>query len=81
MQTDYRRAPLGDRQRALCDIAAKLTATPAAIAEPDIAHLRKAGLDDGAILEALLVVGHFNYINRIMQAVGVEAEPDWPEDD
>ena len=38
-------------------------------------------LTDGAVLEALLVIGHFNYINRIMQAVGVEAEPDWPEDE
>lgn len=81
MQDDYRTAPLEPRERALCDFAAKSTARPAEIGEGDIVALRTAGLDDGAILEALLVIGHFNYINRVMQATGVESEPDWPDDE
>lgn len=40
--------------------------------------MREAGLSDGAVLEAVLVVGHFNYVNRLMQALGVEAEEYWP---
>ncbi len=80
MQTDYRTAPLAPRERALCDFAAKSTATPAEIGEHDLDVLREEGLSDGAILEALLVIGHFNYINRVVQATGVESEPDWPEE-
>lgn len=64
----------------MCDFARKSTATPGEIRERDIERLRAVGLDDGAILEALLVIGHFNYINRVMQAVGVESEPDWPDE-
>jgi len=80
VQTDHRTAPLDARARALCDFAAKSTATPAEIAEHDLDRLREDGLSDGAILEALLVIGHFNYINRVVQATGVESEPDWPEE-
>ena len=80
MQTDYRTAPLAPRERALCDFAAKSTAAPAEIGEHDLDELREEGLSDGAILEALLVIGHFNYVNRVVQATGVESEPDWPEE-
>jgi hypothetical protein len=32
---------------------------------------------DAAIHDALQVVSYFNYINRIADAVGVDAEPEW----
>lgn len=76
---DYRAADLDPRTRALCNFAVRLTREPAQIVADDIDALRAHGLDDAAIHDAIQVVGYFNYINRIADAVGVEDEPDWAE--
>jgi alkylhydroperoxidase family enzyme len=39
--------------------------------------LRAAGWSDAAILEAVEVIGFFNYYNRLADALGVEPEPEW----
>ena len=39
-----------------------------------LATLRAEGLDDRAIHDAVQVVGYFNYITRVADALGVEAE-------
>ncbi len=74
---DYRSASLEPRTRALCDFAVLLTREPACISQASIDTLRDRGLDDAAIHDAIQVVGYFNYINRIADAVGIEDEPDW----
>lgn len=66
--------------RALCDFAAKLTLTPAAVSRADIDGLRGHGWDDPAIHDAIQVIAYFNYINRIAEAVGIEDEPEWAEE-
>ena len=46
--------------------------------DPD--KLRALGLDDPAIHDAVQVIGYFNYITRIADALGVEPEdfiPHW----
>lgn len=63
-----------DAQRALCEFAEKLTRTPSAMTPADLDRLRSCGLDDGAILEAVHVIGYFNYINRVADALGVDLE-------
>jgi uncharacterized peroxidase-related enzyme len=68
------RAPeraLGGRELALLRYAEKLTLFPADMAEADVQALRKTGLDDGEILEATQIVGYFNYVNRILNGLGV----------
>lgn len=48
----------------------------------DLDELRKQGLDDRAIHDATQVISYFNYINRVADALGVEAEdfiPRWGE--
>jgi alkylhydroperoxidase family enzyme len=40
----------------------------------DLEALRALGLDDRAIHDAVQVVGYFNYITRVADALGVEAE-------
>ena len=75
---DWRRAPLDAADRALCVYAEKLTRTPAAVTEDDLQPLRAAGLDDSAIHHAIQVIGYFNYINRVADAVHVELEPEMP---
>lgn len=75
-QVDWRDAPLGPADRALCELAEKLTATPGAIREADVEALRRAGFDDVAIHDAVQVVAYFNYINRVADAVHVDLEPE-----
>lgn len=65
--------------RALCDYAVKLTRTPADVGAADVDALRGLGWDDAAIHDAIQVIAYFNYINRVAEGVGIESEPDWPE--
>jgi hypothetical protein len=44
--------------------------------EADVAALRAVGLDDVAIHDAIQVIGYFNYINRLADAVHVDLEPE-----
>ena len=59
---------------ALCAYAEKLTLQPADMREADIETLRGAGLDDVAIHDATQIIGYFNYINRVADALGIEPE-------
>jgi NAD(P)H-hydrate epimerase len=72
-----RTGALDRRMAALCAYARKLTRSPAAVAETDIAALRAVGLDDRAIVDANQVVAYFNYVNRITEGLGVELEERW----
>ncbi len=74
---DYRQADLEPRVLALCDYAVKLTAAPGRIGREDADLLRRHGWDDAAIHDAIQVISYFNYVNRIAEAVGIEAEPEW----
>ena len=71
---DWRSARLSAADRALCAYAEKLTRQPATMREADIRGLRAAGLDDVAIHDATQIIGFFNYINRVADALGVERE-------
>jgi len=77
VKDDWRKANLGARDRALCEFAEKLTRTPGRMSEGDLAPLKEAGLDDADILDLTQVVGYFNYINRVADALGVPNEPEW----
>jgi uncharacterized peroxidase-related enzyme len=63
--------------RALCDFAVKLTREPASTGQAAVDALRDHGWSDEAIHDAIQVVGYFNYVNRVADAVGIEDEPDW----
>jgi alkylhydroperoxidase family enzyme len=36
-------------------------------------------LSDAGIHDAIQVIAFFNYINRVAEGVGVEAEPEWAD--
>jgi uncharacterized peroxidase-related enzyme len=74
---DYRQSDLEQPLRLLLDFAVQLTHDPHAGGEPAIATLRAAGWSDAAILEVVEVIGFFNYYNRLVDALGVEPEPEW----
>jgi len=51
--------------------AEKLTSAPSAMTESDLGELRAVGLTDKDILNLTLVVGYFNFVNRIALGLGV----------
>ena len=74
---DYRQADLEQPLRLLLDFAVQVTRDPHAGGQPAVDALRAVGWSDAAILEAVEVIGFFNYYNRLVDALGVEPEPEW----
>ena len=37
------------------------------------------GFEDATIHDAIQVIAYFNYINRIAEGVGTDAEPEWTQ--
>ena len=56
-----------------------VTRTPAAVRRRDVETLRKYGLTDRDILDAVEVISYFNYINRVADALGIDPEPEMRE--
>jgi uncharacterized peroxidase-related enzyme len=52
--------------------AEKLTSAPGAMTESDLGELRAVGLTDRDILDLTLIVGYFNFVNRIAMGLGVQ---------
>jgi len=59
------------------DWAGRLATNPAGASANDVAALRQAGLDDRAILDAILTVGYFCFVNRLVLATGLAVEADF----
>lgn len=77
---DWRSAPLSPADRALCEFASKLTRRQHEMTPADLELLRERGFDDRGIHDAVQVIGYFNYITRLADALGVEREdfiPPW----
>lgn len=74
MVRDWRTAPLSHADRALCEYAAKLTHRQHETTAQDLDVLRRHGFDDTAVHDAVQVIGYFNYITRVADALGVEPE-------
>ena len=61
---------------AMLRYARKLTLEPNAMSEADLQPMRLHGVDDGQILEVNQIVGYFNYVNRLLNGLGVTLEGD-----
>ncbi len=71
---DWREADLSEADRALCAYADKLTHHQHDVGDADLDALRGHGFGDAAIHDATQVIGYFNYITRVADALGVEPE-------
>jgi uncharacterized peroxidase-related enzyme len=71
---NWREAPLTPADRALCAFAAKLTHDQHKMLPRDLETLRSHSFSDRAIHDAVQIIGFFNYITRIADALGVEQE-------
>ncbi len=70
----YPSAPVEEKVQALFRFGDKLTRRPADIEPTDIERLRLAGWSDAEIVEAVLTVAYFNFINRVSFGLGLVAE-------
>jgi alkylhydroperoxidase family enzyme len=73
-------APLDEEDRALLDLALRMTRQQGPSGPAPVQRLRDAGFDDVAILEAVNLIAYFNYINRVVSALGVQVEERRPSD-
>ena len=56
--------------------AEKLTLRPSEMVHEDVLALKEAGAGDGEILELNQIVGYFNYVNRLLNGLGVTTSGD-----
>lgn len=61
---------------ALLRYAGKLTLEPGRMRESDVQALKGAGVQDAEILEANQIIGYFNYVNRLLNGLGVSTDGD-----
>ncbi|WP_107498167.1 peroxidase-related enzyme [Thalassobius sp. I31.1] len=61
---------------ALLQYTEKLTRNPGRMEKADVDALKAAGVPDGEILEANQIIGYFNYVNRLLNGLGVTTDGD-----
>lgn len=67
---------LENKDKVLVKYCQKLTKNPNAIDEDDYNSLVQVGFDDRAVLDINLIIGYFNFVNRLVLGTGVELETD-----
>ena len=73
LRNDFENADLTSRELVLCSFANLLTIHPEVYRnEKYLVPLKKIGITDSGILDATLVVSYFNFVNRIVLALGLE---------
>ena len=67
-------ADLNDEDTALCQFARDMTVSPELFTQQKIDILKTKGLSDRSVLDAVLVVAYFNFVNRIVLGLGLAVE-------
>ncbi|MFQ5838620.1 MAG: carboxymuconolactone decarboxylase family protein [Thermoplasmata archaeon] len=73
LMRDPSQATMEGRLGAIVRWAVRATKNAAGMSPEELEELRRRGLDDEAVLEVAAIVGHFNHLNRVLDALGVEA--------
>ena len=69
---DFNTIELSEKTLVMLKYAYRLTKTPDKISKDDIDKLRDKSFSDRDILNINLIVGYFNFVNRIVLGLGVE---------
>src|SRR5262249_1581225 len=72
--TNWRALDLPEDERAMLAFAEKLTDTPSAMAEADVARLRELGFSDENVYDIVLLTAYRNYLPRVIAGLGVSFE-------
>ena len=76
IQEDYTQVEFEPATRTLLDFAVKLTLDIHEMDEAGIVSLRTNGFSDEDILDAVHLISYFNFVNRVLDALGAKPEPD-----
>jgi len=76
---DLDTAPVDERMRPVLRYLGKLTRTPAAVREADARAVYDAGWDERALHDAVLVCALFNFMNRMVDGLGVHVGRQYAE--
>jgi len=77
LKRDFHQAGLTTREQALSEFAQKLTISPDIFKDEQYLQLLKIEkISDNGLLDATLVVAYFNFVNRIVLALGLQVTQD-----
>jgi uncharacterized peroxidase-related enzyme len=71
---DVGKAPIDDRLKPLFGYVRRLTLEPDHVTAEDASAVFEAGWDDPALYDAVSVCALFNFMNRLVEGVGIEAD-------
>ncbi len=73
-------ASVDGKLRAILDFAESLTMSPEIIGQTDVDAVLEAGWPEQAVEDAINVTALFNYVNRLVDAFGIEGEDSYFKD-
>ncbi len=77
LSKDFNEINLTEIDKLFCRFAQKLTVDPNFEGKREIIdEMKNLGVEDRAILDVTLVISYFNFVNRIVLALGVDLEDD-----
>ncbi|MFI5588066.1 carboxymuconolactone decarboxylase family protein [Amycolatopsis sp. NPDC051758] len=71
---DLDNAPVSDKLKPVLAYVGKLTRTPSRMTEADAEAVFAAGWDENALHDAVLVCALFNFMNRMVEGIGIKAD-------
>lgn len=74
---DLESAPLSQPMIVLLGYLRKVTLTPSRVTDEDADAVYAAGWDDQALHDAVLTCALFNFMNRMVDGLGIQATPDY----
>ncbi len=72
--TDLESSAVDERMKPVLAYVGKLTRTPSRITEADAETVFEAGWDERALHDAVLVCSLFNFMNRMVEGLGIRAD-------
>jgi uncharacterized peroxidase-related enzyme len=76
---NHQAAEISTRMKLALDYALKLTSSPAAMVEEDVAQLRAVGWSDEDVMDITEVTAIFNFSNRMASALGWAPNPEYEQ--
>lgn len=75
LKTDPANAPLEPQDKAMIDFALKLTREPWTVKKDDVEFLQQYGFSEEQVVDIVLIICTFNFMDRLADGLGVELDP------
>jgi alkylhydroperoxidase family enzyme len=75
VEADWRTAPIGEALRATLGFVETMTLRPEELTTEDAERVRRAGVSDEALIDAIHVAALFNVIVRLADSLGWDVPP------